>query len=159
MCIRDSLSPQWLFSGEAKVAVQDPSYPVYVDSSVMFGRTGEINDESKQYADMVYMPCVAENGFFPDLEPAKDCQIIMFCNPNNPTGACATREQLQARNIPLSFPLLPSLVLLLLVDCGSGAPLLCRSDPASFSAFFFMPRPAPLLSRSALDLLLGPNFL
>ena len=85
--------------------MQDPSYPVYVDSSVMFGRTGEINDETKQYADMVYMPCVAENGFFPDLEPAKDCQIIMFCNPNNPTGACATREQLQARTLPCPCPL------------------------------------------------------
>ena len=125
----------------------------------MFGRTGEINDESKQYADMVYMPCVAENGFFPDLEPAKDCQIIMFCNPNNPTGACATREQLQARNIPLSFPLPPSLVLLLLVDCGSGAPLLCRSDPASFSPFSSSLVRLPCSTALLLDLLLGGDFL
>ena len=37
---------QWLFGADAKVAVQDPAYPVYVDSSVMFGRTGDINDET-----------------------------------------------------------------------------------------------------------------
>lgn len=87
---------QWLFGADAQVAVQDPAYPVYVDSSVMFGRTGEISDETKQYENIVYMPCVKENGFFPDLSPAKDAKIIIFCNPNNPTGACATRDQLQS---------------------------------------------------------------
>ena len=47
---------QWLFDGNAKVAVQDPAYPVYVDSSVMFGRTQEINEETSQYNGLVYMP-------------------------------------------------------------------------------------------------------
>ena len=53
------------------------------------------------HVSIKYMPDITvcskpENDFFPDLEPAKDCDIIMFCNPNNPTGACATRAQLQS---------------------------------------------------------------
>jgi len=86
---------QWLFNGNAKVAVQDPAYPVYVDSSVMFGRCdGEQNAETGQYPGITYMPCTPENSFFPDLAPAAGSDIILFCNPNNPTGACATRAQL-----------------------------------------------------------------
>jgi len=86
---------QPLFGNEAKVAVQDPAYPVYVDSSVMNGRFTKFNEETKQYEGITYMPCHGGNDFFPDLEAAKDCDVIMFCNPNNPTGACATRAQLQ----------------------------------------------------------------
>merc|ERR1711939_1303482 len=86
---------QFLFDKKATVAVQDPAYPVYVDSSVMQGRFEDFREDTKQYTGMVYMPCHAENDFFPDLTPAKDSDIIMFCNPNNPTGACATRAQLQ----------------------------------------------------------------
>jgi len=85
---------QFLFGKEAKVAVQDPAYPVYVDSSVIQGRYTKFNEETKQYEGMVYMPCDASNDFFPDLTPAQNADIIMFCNPNNPTGACATRAQL-----------------------------------------------------------------
>jgi len=87
---------QWLFNGAAKVAVQDPAYPVYVDSSVMFGRSGDIDDATGQYDGVTYMPCTPENDFFPDLSPAKDCDMILFCNPNNPTGACASRAQLES---------------------------------------------------------------
>ena len=75
---------------------QDPAYPVYVDSSVMFGRTGVIDDDTKQYEGITYMPCTPDNDFFPDLTPAKDSDIILFCNPNNPTGACASRVQLES---------------------------------------------------------------
>jgi hypothetical protein len=83
-------------AGSAKVAVQDPAYPVYVDSSVMFGRSEGGQDEATgQYEGITYMPCTPANDFFPDLEPAKDCNILLFCNPNNPTGACATRAQLE----------------------------------------------------------------
>jgi LL-diaminopimelate aminotransferase len=47
------------------------------------------------YSGITYLPCSADNGFFPDLSLAKDVDIIYFCNPNNPTGACATRAQLE----------------------------------------------------------------
>jgi LL-diaminopimelate aminotransferase len=86
---------QIVFGQNATVAVQDPAYPVYVDSSVIFGRSGKLNETTKQYDGVTYMPCTPENNFFPDITAAKDSDIIMFCNPNNPTGACATRKQLE----------------------------------------------------------------
>lgn len=86
---------QVMFGKNASVAVQDPSYPVYVDSSVMLGQTGEIDDKTKQFQGIEYMPCTSENGFFPNLKNTKRTDIIFFCSPNNPTGAVATREQLQ----------------------------------------------------------------
>jgi LL-diaminopimelate aminotransferase len=85
---------QFLFDKSAKIAVQDPAYPVYVDSSVIQGRYESFDESTKQYRGITYMPCSAENDFFPDLTAAMDVDIIMFCNPNNPTGACATRAQL-----------------------------------------------------------------
>ncbi|KAJ1469212.1 pyridoxal phosphate-dependent transferase, partial [Baffinella frigidus] len=84
-----------IFGQDAKVAVQDPAYPVYVDSSVIFGRSGKMNEETKQYDGVSYMACTPENDFFPDLNAAKDSDIIIFCNPNNPTGSCASRKQLE----------------------------------------------------------------
>lgn len=54
-----------------------------------------MNETTKQYDGVTYMPCTPENNFFPDITAAKDSDIIMFCNPNNPTGACATRKQLE----------------------------------------------------------------
>eukprot|EP00281_Chroomonas_sp_CCMP1168_P032327 CAMPEP_0206236452 /NCGR_PEP_ID=MMETSP0047_2-20121206/13726_1 /ASSEMBLY_ACC=CAM_ASM_000192 /TAXON_ID=195065 /ORGANISM="Chroomonas mesostigmatica_cf, Strain CCMP1168" /LENGTH=406 /DNA_ID=CAMNT_0053660795 /DNA_START=125 /DNA_END=1345 /DNA_ORIENTATION=- len=87
---------QLLFGSTAKVAVQDPAYPVYVDSSVIAGRTGTQDDATKQYAGITYMPCGPDNGFFPDINLAKDSDVIMFCNPNNPTGACATKAQMES---------------------------------------------------------------
>lgn len=50
---------------------QDPSYPVYVDTSVMVGQTGEINEDTMQYDNIVYMPCSPSNDFFPDLKVNK----------------------------------------------------------------------------------------
>lgn len=82
---------QLLFGEDASIAVQDPSYPVYVDSSVIMGQTGEYNADLDQFDNIVYMKCSAENGFFPKLEKA---DLIYFCSPNNPTGAVATKEQL-----------------------------------------------------------------
>ena len=68
----DIMRVQQMFGPKVVSAVQDPSYPVYVDTSVMMGQTGNQNEETKQYDNIVYMPCVKENGFFPDLAPAKD---------------------------------------------------------------------------------------
>jgi LL-diaminopimelate aminotransferase len=76
-----------------KVAIGDPVYPVYNDTNVMIGRTGEANEKG-YYEGIVYMPCTEENGFTPDL-PREKVDIIYLCFPNNPTGAVASREELK----------------------------------------------------------------
>ena len=88
----DSANIQGIFSEDCVVAVQDPAYPVYVDSNVISGRTGEATDAG--YEGLVYMPCTEENGFFSDL-PDRKVDLIYICSPNNPTGAVATKEQLK----------------------------------------------------------------
>lgn len=89
----DSANIQSIFNTDNIVAVQDPAYPVYVDSNVMAGRTG-FKNEKDQYEGLVYMPCTAENGFFPEL-PDQKVDLIYICSPNNPTGTVATRAQLE----------------------------------------------------------------
>ena len=84
---------QTLFGSKVKVAVQDPAYPVYVDGSVIVGAAGKNN--GKGYKGVTYMPCTPENNFFPDLSKIKKNSLIYFCSPNNPTGACATKEDLK----------------------------------------------------------------
>ena len=84
---------QMMFGAGVTTAVQDPSYPVYVDTSVIMGQTGV--KEGEYFQNIVYMPCNPSNNFFPDLKATPQADIIYFCSPNNPTGAAATREQLQ----------------------------------------------------------------
>jgi len=86
---------QMMFGAGATTAVQDPSYPVYVDTSVIMGQTGTMDDSRKQYDNIVYMPCNPSNDFFPNLKETPRADVIYFCSPNNPTGAAATRAQLQ----------------------------------------------------------------
>lgn len=76
------------------IAVTDPVYPVYVDTNVMAGHTGEANDKG-EYEGLVYLPITAENNFTAQI-PAQKVDVIYLCFPNNPTGATATREHLQA---------------------------------------------------------------
>ena len=85
---------QELFGADVKIAVGDPVYPVYVDTNVMAGRTGA--NENGRYANLTYLTCDASNGFVPSPESADGCDIVYLCYPNNPTGAVATKEQLQA---------------------------------------------------------------
>jgi LL-diaminopimelate aminotransferase len=85
---------QLLFGPAIDVAVQDPSYPVYVDGSVLIGAAG--GWEGSGYKGITYLPCTAENGYFPDLTRLPANGIVYFCSPNNPTGAVASREQLSA---------------------------------------------------------------
>ena len=85
---------QELFGDDVKIAVGDPVYPVYVDTNVMAGRTGA--NENGGYANLTYLTCDASNGFVPSPESANGCDIVYLCYPNNPTGAVATKEQLQA---------------------------------------------------------------
>jgi LL-diaminopimelate aminotransferase len=85
---------QLLFGPDTPVAAQDPSYPVYVDGSVLTGAAGAWTGSG--YAGIVYLPCTAENGYFPDLSRLPAGGVFYFCSPNNPTGATASREQLKA---------------------------------------------------------------
>ena len=85
---------QELFSDEAKIAVCDPVYPVYVDSNVMAGRTGEWDETFGRWSNVIYLPCTKENGFVPEL-PKETPDLIYLCNPNNPTGTTLNREQLK----------------------------------------------------------------
>ncbi|OIS98505.1 PREDICTED: LL-diaminopimelate aminotransferase, chloroplastic [Nicotiana attenuata] len=85
---------QVLFGSNVTMAVQDPSYPAYVDSSVIMGQTGQFQKDVEKYGNIAYMRCTPENGFFPDLSSVPRTDIIFFCSPNNPTGAAASREQL-----------------------------------------------------------------
>ena len=82
-----------IFGNGNKIAITDPVYPVYVDTNVMAGNTGEAN-ESGAYEGIYYMPCNAENGFVPEI-PQERVDLIYLCYPNNPTGATATKEQLE----------------------------------------------------------------
>jgi LL-diaminopimelate aminotransferase len=77
-----------------RVAICDPVYPVYNDTNVMVGRSGEADDRG-YYAGLVYMPCTAENNFSPAF-PQEKVDLIYLCSPNNPTGAAASRAELQA---------------------------------------------------------------
>ncbi len=84
-----------LFGSDNVVAVCDPVYPVYVDTNAMAGRAGDYCDQSGKWSKLHYMPCTAENGFTPAIPEGK-VDIIYLCFPNNPTGAVATKEQLEA---------------------------------------------------------------
>lgn len=77
-----------------RLAISDPVYPVYVDTNVMAGHTGDA-DERGAYGGITYLPCTAENGFVP-APPSGKVDLIYLCSPNNPTGAAATRAQLEA---------------------------------------------------------------
>lgn len=81
-----------IFSEDCVVAVCDPVYPVYIDANAMSGRAGEYVGD--KWTNIVYMPCTAENGFFPEL-PERVPDLIYLCFPNNPTGMAATKEQLK----------------------------------------------------------------
>ncbi len=89
----DTGNIQEIFGIDNKVAVTDPVYTVYVDTNVMAGRTGPVQDDGK-YEGLVYLPCNAENGFVPEL-PSEAVDIIYLCYPNNPTGTTLTKDQLK----------------------------------------------------------------
>jgi len=82
---------QEIFAGDIRVAIPDPVYPVYVDTNVMAGRTGEAVDG--RYEGIVYLESNASNGYVPAVPDAK-ADLVYLCFPNNPTGAVATRGQL-----------------------------------------------------------------
>ena len=83
-----------IFGKNNKIAVIDPVYPVYVDTNVMAGHTGAANEKG-EYEGLVYLPITAENDFTAEI-PSEKVDLIYLCFPNNPTGAVASREHLQA---------------------------------------------------------------
>ena len=90
----DSGNIQEIFGLNNKVAVCDPVYPVYVDTNVMAGRTGEYNKDRGNFDNVIYMPCLESNGFLPEL-PVETPDLIYLCFPNNPSGAAITKDKLQ----------------------------------------------------------------
>jgi LL-diaminopimelate aminotransferase len=89
----DTGNIQEIFGLDNIIAVTDPVYPVYVDTNVMAGRTGNCESNGR-YGGIVYLPCTAQNNFVPSL-PKEKVDIVYLCYPNNPTGAVATKEQLK----------------------------------------------------------------
>lgn len=76
---------QTLFGSNVTIALQDPTYPVYLDGSIIQG-----------VKNIITMPCHPENGFNPDIAELKEKpDIIYWCSPNNPTGATSTKQQLK----------------------------------------------------------------
>ena len=82
-----------IFGDGNSVAITDPVYPVYVDTNVMAGQTGEADDEGR-YAGLKYLPVTADNDFVAPL-PDEPVDLIYLCYPNNPTGTVASRETLK----------------------------------------------------------------
>lgn len=82
-----------IFGKNNKIAVTDPVYPVYVDTNVMAGHTGEVNEKG-EFEGLVYLPISAENNFTAKI-PSQKVDLIYLCFPNNPTGATATKENLK----------------------------------------------------------------
>lgn len=82
-----------IFGHNNTIAVTDPVYPVYVDTNVMAGNTGPLNEKG-EYEGLVYLPIRAENNFIAEI-PTQKVDLIYLCFPNNPTGATATKEYLQ----------------------------------------------------------------
>jgi LL-diaminopimelate aminotransferase len=83
-----------IFGSDNSIAVTDPVYPVYVDTNVMAGHTGDA-DESGKYGGIVYLPISADNGFAAEI-PTQKVDLIYLCSPNNPTGATMNKAQLTA---------------------------------------------------------------
>ena len=84
-----------IFGQGNRLGIPDPVYPVYVDTNVMAGNTGD-GDASGRYEGIHYLPCNEGNGFMPDVPENEALDLIYLCSPNNPTGAAATRAQLEA---------------------------------------------------------------
>ena len=91
---QDSGNIQEIFGLDQRIGVTDPVYPVYVDTNVMAGRTGAVDDKGR-FAGITYLACNEANGFVPP-PPDLDLDLVYLCSPNNPTGAVMSRAQLEA---------------------------------------------------------------
>ena len=88
----DTGNIQELIRWDNSIGVTDPIYPVYIDSNVMIGRAGTV--ENGRWSNVTYMPCTADNGFVPQI-PDRRVDVIYLCYPNNPTGMTLRKEELR----------------------------------------------------------------
>ena len=86
-----------IFAADARVAVCDPVYPVYLDTNAMAGRAGIYSPDGR-WDKLLYLPCTEDNGFCPDPPGPHDPvpELIYLCFPNNPTGSVISANQLRA---------------------------------------------------------------
>jgi LL-diaminopimelate aminotransferase len=89
----DTGNIQEIFGNDNKIAICDPVYPVYADTTVMSGKTGVCQDNG-YFENIIYMPCTEANGFIADI-PTQRPDLIFLCFPNNPTGTVASKEVLK----------------------------------------------------------------
>ena len=89
----DVANIQEIFSNDCTVAITDPVYPVYLDTNVMAGRTGTLQEDGR-FANVTYLPCNAENNFIPSF-PKERVDMIYLCCPNNPTGTTLSKSELK----------------------------------------------------------------
>ena len=82
-----------LLRWDNSMGITDPVYPVYVDSNIMCGRSGTLDDSGK-WSNVTYLPATEANGFVPDI-PDHRVDLLYLCYPNNPTGTTLTHEQLK----------------------------------------------------------------
>ncbi len=87
---------QLLFGSSLRIGVQDPSYPVYVDGSVLSGGARGYDPEKKRYQNICYLPCTPTNNFFPSVDDEEEIDLLYLCLPNNPTGTVLNRTQVRA---------------------------------------------------------------
>lgn len=80
-----------IFSRDCRIAVMNPSYPVYVDDNVMDGRAGTLADG--KWSRLVYLDCDAAGSFMPAL-PQEPVDVVYLCFPNNPTGEAISLAEL-----------------------------------------------------------------
>jgi len=89
----DTGNIQEIFGHENKIAICDPVYPVYADTTVMSGKTGVYMDNG-YFENIIYMPCTEDNGFIASI-PRQRPDLIFLCFPNNPTGTVASKDVLK----------------------------------------------------------------
>ena len=89
----DTGNIQELLRWDNTIGLTDPVYPVYIDSNVMAGRAGTL--ENGRWSDIVYIPCTAENGFVPQIPQKRPIDVVYLCYPNNPTGTVISKKELK----------------------------------------------------------------
>jgi LL-diaminopimelate aminotransferase len=89
----DTGNIQELLRWDNTIGLTDPVYPVYIDSNVMAGRAGTL--ENGRWSDIVYIPCTAENGFVPQIPQKRPVDVVYLCYPNNPTGTVISKKELK----------------------------------------------------------------